>query len=109
MTRGHARPPDSPKIPPQPPALRAGICTSHPDPDLWTSPVTTAHAEAALSLCRSCPALDPCRAWSLSIRTADDLDVILGGLMAKDRALIRRARQRALKRATAPASDASAA
>jgi hypothetical protein len=99
--RGQARPPDSPPIPPQPAALRLGLCTRHPAPRLWTSPASPAEREAAQRICGSCPALEPCRAWSLSLRTLDDLDVILGGLTADDRARIRRARQRALKRATA--------
>jgi hypothetical protein len=45
--------------------------------------------------------LEPCAAWSLAIRTADDLAVILGAMTPEDRARIRRARQRALRKATA--------
>jgi hypothetical protein len=86
-----------------PPALRAGLCTRHPQPHLWTSPASPAEREAAQHICGSCPALAECRAWSLSLRTLDDLDVILGGLTADDRARIRRARQRALSRATTAA------
>ena len=101
MTARHPRPPYAPQIPPMPPALRSGLCTRHPRPALWTSPATDAEREAAQHICRACPALDPCRAWALSLRTADDLGVILGGLTPEQRALVRRARQRALRRATA--------
>jgi hypothetical protein len=95
---------------PQPPALRAGTCVSSRTPDLWSAPATApVRREAAIRLCRTCPALEPCRAWGLSLRTADDLDVILGAMTPEQRAAVRRDRQRALRKATAPAADASAA
>jgi hypothetical protein len=108
MTARHARPPVSPPVPRQPPDLRRGLCVGHPDLHIW-SPRTAAEQEAALAICRACPVLEPCRAYALSLRTLDDLDVILGGLTAAERAAIRRARQRRLRKATAPApaSDAS--
>jgi hypothetical protein len=85
-----------------PPALRAGTCVSSRTPDLWSAPATApAQRRAAISLCRSCPALDPCRAWALSLRSLDDPATILGGLTPEDRALARRRRQAALRRATA--------
>jgi hypothetical protein len=90
-TRGQARPPASPPIPPQPAALREGRCVGHPAAHLWSSPLA-AEQETAKLICRACPALDPCRSWSLSLRTTDDLDVILGGLTAGERAQIRRQR-----------------
>jgi hypothetical protein len=83
-----------------PEALRRGRCASHPSPQLWSS-FLPAEREAAISICRACPALHPCRAWSLSLRTIDDLVMILGGLTPDQRATIRRQRQRALRRATA--------
>jgi WhiB family redox-sensing transcriptional regulator len=103
---GHARPPVTTPVPRQPPDLRRGLCVGHPDLHIW-SPRTAAEQEAALAICRACPVLEPCRAYALSLRTLDDLAVILGGLTADDRARIRRARQRALRKATAPAPDAS--
>jgi hypothetical protein len=45
--------------------------------------------------------LEPCLGYALALRTADDLAVILGGLTPEQRAAIRRARQRALRKATA--------
>jgi hypothetical protein len=85
-----------------PPELRAGTCVSSATPDLWSATATQpAHRARALALCESCPVLTVCRAWSLSIRTADDLGVILGAMTPEDRALVRRRRQRALRKATA--------
>jgi hypothetical protein len=102
MTSSRARPPVTTPVPRMPPVLRSGRCVTHPDPGLWSAPVTDPPGrEAAIRLCQSCPALEPCRAWSLSLRTADDLDVILGGLDPSQRAAIRRARQRALRKAAA--------
>jgi len=95
-----ARPPATPVLPPMPPQLRSGTCASHPQPALWQSPLA-AEQEAARHLCCSCPALVQCRAWSLSLRTADDQTGVLGGLTPQQRALARRARQRALRKATA--------
>jgi hypothetical protein len=87
-----------------PPELRHGRCVTSRTPDLWSAPATAPAAQrAAISLCQSCPALQPCAAWSLSLRTLDDQAVILGGLTSGDRAKIRRARQRALRRATTAA------
>jgi Transcription factor WhiB len=112
MTRSRARPPASPVLR-MPAELRAGLCASHPQPGLWSAPATAPAArEAAQRICGSCPALDPCRAWSLSLRTLDDPATILGALTPEQRALIRRARQRALRKivpARRSAPDASAA
>jgi Transcription factor WhiB len=113
MTRSRVRPPESRPILRMPPALRSGTCASHPQPHLWSAPATAPAArEAAQHICRSCPALDPCRAWSLSLRTLDDPATILGALTPEQRALVRRARQRALRKivpARRSAPDASAA
>jgi hypothetical protein len=57
---------------------------------LWTAPASDAEREAAISICRACPALSPCLARSLSIPAAADLDVILGATTAAERAALRR-------------------
>ena len=99
-TRGRARPPAVQQMPRMPPELHRGRCVTSPHPHIWSSPVP-AEREAALLICGACPVRQPCAAWSLSLRTADDLTSVLGGLTPEDRAAIRRARQRALRRATA--------
>jgi hypothetical protein len=88
-----------------PPQLRAGTCASHPQPGLWLAPATApAQREAAIWLCQSCPALLPCRAFSLALRTADDQVGILGALTPEQRALARRARQRLMRKITTSAA-----
>jgi hypothetical protein len=73
-----------------PEALREGTCARHPRPSLWLSPRTAAEQEAARHICRACPVLEPCLTWALSLPAAADLDVILGGLTAGERAALRR-------------------
>jgi hypothetical protein len=77
-------------IPRQPEALRAGSCVTDPRPDRWSSSIPE-EREAATSICFSCAALAPCRAWALSIRQCDDPPgLILGALDSSQRAAIRR-------------------
>jgi hypothetical protein len=83
-----------------PAALRDGVCATHPQPHLWGSG-DPGERLAAQRLCLSCPALAPCRAWALSLRTADDLVTVLGGQTPHERRLARRDRQRQLSAATA--------
>jgi hypothetical protein len=83
------RPPDLPRMPAE---LRAGLCASgEHDPDLWTS---SSHAERAQAkaICATCPALEACRDWSLSL-SVWDTSAIWGGLGAKARIKLKRDRQ----------------
>jgi transcription factor WhiB len=81
-----------PDLPPQP-ELAGGLCTSHPQPDLWTSPQAADRAEAR-RVCRSCPLAVPCALWSLHLPDSDR--AVYGGLTpAQRRAAKRRRRARA--------------
>jgi hypothetical protein len=67
VTRAPARPAAGVTLPPQPPALRAGLCARPgADPGLRASshPARRAYAKA---VCGVCPALAPCAAWSLQL------------------------------------------
>jgi hypothetical protein len=88
-------------VPRQPEAMRDGTCARHPRPRLWEA-ATAAGVEQARSLCLACPALQPCRAWALSLRPCQDEGgpgMIYGGLTQPERERIRRDRQRALRAA----------
>ena len=47
------------------PELPGALCRQHPDPDLWTSDMRSEQEEAR-RVCRICPELADCRAWTLA-------------------------------------------
>ena len=47
------------------PELPGALCRQHPDPDLWTSDMRSEQEEAR-RVCRICPELAGCRAWTLA-------------------------------------------
>lgn len=47
------------------PELPGALCHQHPDPDLWTSGMRSEQEEAR-RVCRICPELADCRAWTLA-------------------------------------------
>lgn len=86
--RGRARPPvwHVTCLPMMPEALAEGLCTRHPEPDLWSSREPSDRA-AALRVCRACPVQALCAIWSLSLPASDT--TILGGLTPGRRRAIR--------------------
>jgi hypothetical protein len=55
---------------PKPPDWSRASCVAHPDPDLWTSTDPGERQEAA-RICRSCPVIAACLAWSLHLPAGD--------------------------------------
>jgi hypothetical protein len=93
------RPPEIPVLPPMPDMSRAA-CAASPQPDLWTSPAR-GDRQAAITICRSCPVLEACAGWCLSLPNSDS--AVWGALTAPERI----ARKRQEKRlAAAPAGMA---
>jgi hypothetical protein len=94
--RGRPRPPDwhAPALPVMPPELADGLCTRHPEPDLWSSREPADRA-VALRVCRACPVLAVCASWSLSLPASDS--TVWGGLTAGQRRPIRHRRRRQVK------------
>jgi len=86
------RPPAQPSLPRQPDELRGGLCRSHGEPGWWSSNRPSLR-EAAVHVCHSCPALQPCAAWSLALPGSDK--AIYGGLSSADRQRLAAKRQRA--------------
>lgn len=71
--------------PPQPPSMRSGLCVTggHP-PDLWHPGRGGGdRGQQAIAICRRCPALDDCAAWSLNLTSKDR--AIYGGMTASER------------------------
>lgn len=78
-----------PRILPTPPQpdLRRGNCTRPGvDPEWWAEHASRADRQAALANCASCPVLEPCREWALSLPAS--AAGVIGGLTpaARDRA-----------------------
>jgi Transcription factor WhiB/Homeodomain-like domain len=93
-----SRPPPAwraPALPVMPPELADGLCTRHPEPDLWSSREPSDRA-VALRVCRACPVQAICAAWSLALPVSDT--AVWGGLTAWQRRAIRHRRQLAKAR-----------
>jgi transposase-like protein len=75
--------PHIPDLPPRPDFSR-GLCTTAPPAqrNWWVSSSTT-EREAARHICRSCPVLQPCAEWSLSLPVADPC--VYGGMLQWER------------------------
>jgi hypothetical protein len=97
-----------PVLPPQPEALRDGLCTRHPrGPRMWESTRNPTDRQQALAICAACPALTPCREWALSLPPLLDRQIgILGGLLVSDRDRLRRERRAAARKDRATARPA---
>ena len=86
--RGRPRPPawHVTCLPVMPEALADGLCTRHPEPDLWSSREPSDRA-AALRVCRACPVQAICAIWSLALPVSDT--TVWGGLTPGRRRAIR--------------------
>ena len=78
--------------PPQPASLSRGLCvTGGHDPDLWhAGRYDHDQRQQAIAICRRCPALADCAAWSLSLPATDRA---IYGAMTYNERLRRRAAQ----------------
>jgi hypothetical protein len=89
------RPPEppvyTPILPKMPPEMANGLCTRAPDPDLWSSR-RPAERAAAVKVCQRCPALEPCREWSLNLPVRDE-STIWGGMTGAQRIRLKRRRK----------------
>jgi Transcription factor WhiB len=77
---------------PRMPELEDGLCTRHPDPDLWCSDIW-ADRERAVSVCLRCPVQLACLQWALSLPPGA-IGAVYGGLRPAQLARLRRDRQR---------------
>lgn len=77
-----------------PPELARGLCVASPDPDLWLASTDPAKRAQAIAVCLRCPALQPCRDWSLNLPSSER-GTIWGGLTYLARMRLKRQRQAA--------------
>jgi hypothetical protein len=72
------------------PELGSGLCTRHPEPDLWTSSDPTKRAQAK-RVCEGCPVRSACLSWALSLPATDT--AVWGGLSPSQRLATKRRRR----------------
>lgn len=79
-----------------------GLCTIHPDPDLWfpsgDSPRYAEQIEQAKRICRACPVIWQCAAWAAEQREPHG---VWGGLSERDRRRMASRRHRLTRREAA--------
>jgi transcription factor WhiB len=66
-----------------------GLCTRHPEPDLWSSRRPSDRARAQ-QVCSACPVRVICQDWSLSLPVSDSS--VWGGLNHAQRLILKRHR-----------------
>jgi hypothetical protein len=76
-----------------PPELARGLCVASPDPDLWLASTDPARRTEAIAACHRCPALGPCRDWSLNLPTSER-GTIWGGLSHTAQIRLKKQRER---------------
>lgn len=79
------------------PLLEGAACRRHPNPDLWFS-VSPGDRATARAICRSCPELEPCRAWALAQPVCGQTGIV-AGMSAAERKAGRIAERREQKQA----------
>jgi transcription factor WhiB len=72
------------------PTLPGALCAGHSHPELWFDPI---HKREAVAICRTCPAIEPCRAFCDELEAGKPFGEWVGVWAGEDPNQRRRRRQ----------------